>query len=582
MDLNKTNTLPIGTILHGNAIIYVIKRVLGHGGFGITYLAEPNSTTANSMHTQYAIKEFFADDYCQRNGNSVEIVRNKELMDFVKERFLREAKRIASYQHPNIVKVQEVFEANNTIYYAMQYLPGGSLEDKKILSEEMAIRYIRPIALVLQEMHLNKTNHLDIKPENIMINGAGEPVLIDFGISKGYLEDGRATSVQDISAYSPGYAPPEQYGNGAKNFSPQLDIYALGATLYRLVTGQRPPISTELHDLDMQLLFPSSVSPQMQQLIKLAMQPNPWKRPETMEQYIQKIDAYSLAGDNGKTRVQMPDNGATQIEYSKPTSMRPNAPTLVEHTTEKSYNTGIKKTDRDNLVKTWGVAGVAVAVVLAGLLFLNRPESAPNTYQAEAPQTVQQHDSPVQESKLVTAKPSVTKQNTPSNTTRQDTKKEVQTENKKTATQTTVPRQTASQAPVSQPTSQPATQPATPAVTELSADELLQKGMSAYRKFNYENAAKYFLQAADKGNVSAFYQLGDLYYNGNGVNKSLPTAKKLFTTAAGQGHKEAQYMLGVMFRNGQGGEKNIQQAKLWLQKAAYQGHSKAARLLDSL
>lgn len=592
MDLIMTNSLPSGTILKGEAATYIIKRMLGQGGFGITYLAEIHSKNANSMHLQFAIKEFYAQDFCHRNGTQVEIIREEQKMNFLKERFRREAERISSFNHPNVVKTQEIFEANNTVYYVMQYLSGGSLENKKILSEETAIQYIRSIALVLKELHENKINHLDIKPDNIMLNEQGEPVLIDFGISRGYLEDGSSTSIHEVSALSPGYAPPEQYGNGAQTFSPQLDIYALGATLYRLVTGQRPPVSTELHNLDMQLLFPSSVSPQMQKLIKTAMQPSSWNRPESMEQYIRQIEAYSLSGNNGKTSIYPQDNGATKIEFPVQPPM-PNQNPKYGPTPPLSQTPAAPQKQNINS-KAVGAIAIAVALGLGGFFLMNRSEKEPDRTPQE---TVQ---SPVQENKPETTTGKTTSGSTSSErkaeqrTTRQTAQSKPTTQTQKTVAEessSTANRETAKEttpttvtptATTASPTTTTRQTPPTSAPAELSADELLQKGMSAYKKFKYENAAQYFLQAADKGNLSAIYHLGDLYYNGNGVAKSYPTAKQLFTTAAERGNKDAQYMLGVMLRNGQGGEKNIQQAKIWLQKAANQGHSKAERLLDSL
>lgn len=126
--------------------------------------------------------------------------------------------------------------------------------------------------------------------------------------------------------------------------------------------------------------------------------------------------------------------------------------------------------------------------------------------------------------------------------------------------------------------------PATPAATpvELSALELLSKGRSAVKKFKASEGAEYFKQAIAKGSVEANYYLGELYYSGNGVAKSFPTAKSYFQKAAQAGMADAQYMMGVMYRNGQGGDKNLDEAKSWLQKAASQGNANAERLLKQI
>lgn len=117
---------------------------------------------------------------------------------------------------------------------------------------------------------------------------------------------------------------------------------------------------------------------------------------------------------------------------------------------------------------------------------------------------------------------------------------------------------------------------------ELSAAELLSQGLSATKRFKPEQAATYFQQAIAKGSVEANYYLGELYYNGNGVAKSFPTARKYFEVAANAGIADAQYMMGVTSRNGQGCEKNISEAKKWLEKAVAQGHTSAGRMLNQL
>ena len=147
--------------------------------------------------------------------------------------------------------------------------------------------------------------------------------------------------------------------------------------------------------------------------------------------------------------------------------------------------------------------------------------------------------------------------------------------------ETSQPVQTTSQNVSSTPSTSTAKETIT-ASTEMSAAELLSKGKSAVKKFKAEQGAEYFRQAIAKGSIEANYYLGELYYNGNGVAKSFPTAKSYFQKAANAGMADAQYMIGVMFRNGQGGDKDINEAKRWLQKAAAQGNTNAERLLNQL
>lgn len=248
--------------------------------------------------------------------------------------------------------------------------------------------------------------------------------------------------------------------------------------------------------------------------------------------------------------------------------------------------------------KKYMLGGIAVVVLAAGYMALHRNEkpaivplqSETSATTVESRQTTSAQPaqaarpatatSPVQTSKPATASlPSETAKSQSSGTT---AKRE--TTPKATARQTAQPASASAQpsrTQIEQTTSPetPVTQSAAPK-PELTAAELVSKGLSAVRKFKAEEAAKYFRQAVAKGSIEAYYHLGELYYNGNGVAKSFPTARSYFEKAANAGMADAQYMMGIMARNGQGCPKNIQTARMWLQKAAAQGHAKAAQLLD--
>ena len=168
---------------------------------------------------------------------------------------MREAINLSKLKHPNIIKVIESFEANNTIYYAMEYIDGGSLDDyiKKNhgLKEDEAITIIKQISSALSFMHNNKMLHLDLKPSNIMVKKSGSIVLIDFGLSKQYNSKGEPESSTKVGAGTPGYAPIEQanYCEG-KEFPVTMDVYALGATMFKMLTGMRPPESSDILNYD--------------------------------------------------------------------------------------------------------------------------------------------------------------------------------------------------------------------------------------------------------------------------------------------------------------------------------------------
>lgn len=237
------------TLLQGGK--YRIIGKLGQGGFGITYLAEQFG-----LDRKVAIKEFFMSEYCNRDnatsGVFIGTEGSRKIVNRFIEKFLREARNIASLKHPNIIAIHDIFEENNTAYYVMEYHSGGSLRtliDKYgAMNEEKALHYTRQVASVLKYIHEHRMMHLDIKPDNILIDENDNAILIDFGISKVY--DGNYSQLTHQSTfvtYSPGYAPIEQYtSDGIAEFYPATDIYSLGATLFTLLTGKCPPLATRL------------------------------------------------------------------------------------------------------------------------------------------------------------------------------------------------------------------------------------------------------------------------------------------------------------------------------------------------
>lgn len=253
-DLN--NALPQGTILHGPGVTYRIEKTLGAGGFGITYLAVGQVIVGNvPAEVKFAIKEHFPSSICKRNGSSVVI--NDDKHDAYKSSlsdFIAEAKKLHSLgtQNDNIVKVNEVFEENGTAYYVMQYINGESLssyvKSKGKLQYHEAICLLSPIFDAVDFLHKSRINHLDIKPENIMLHRGVDgitPILIDFGLSVHFKKNGEKTSPKGVEGVSEGYSPLEQYA-GIKEFNPSTDIYALAATLLYAITGKTPKSASEI------------------------------------------------------------------------------------------------------------------------------------------------------------------------------------------------------------------------------------------------------------------------------------------------------------------------------------------------
>ena len=263
--------LPNNILLQGGK--YQIIRFISSGGFGCTYEAE-----LVLLHKRVAIKEFFVKDFCNRDENTnyvtVATQSKVKLMDRLKQKFIEEASALFSMQHLNIVRVTDVFEENGTAYYVMDYIDGKSLQDivkeKGALDEYLAVYYISQIADALKYVHNLNRLHLDIKPGNIMINENNQAILIDFGASKQYDEvDGENTST--LLGKTLGYAPIEQISNNVKSFMPATDIYALGATLYKLLTGITPPDATEIFNEGLKDL-PESVSENIKTVVNKSME----------------------------------------------------------------------------------------------------------------------------------------------------------------------------------------------------------------------------------------------------------------------------------------------------------------------
>ncbi len=229
------NSLKPGHKIHW----YEIRDILGQGGFGITYLAfDPN------LEKFVAIKEYLPIELAVREGDaSVHPVseNHSEHYSWGLDRFITEARTLSKFKHPNIVHVLSVTEENNTAYMVMEYEEGESLQDKlagkKTLDETEIMKILIPILGGLEVIHAAGFIHRDIKPGNIFIRKDGSPVLLDFGSARHALGEETKTLTTLVS---PGYAPFEQYFSKSDEQGQWTDIYSLGATLYRAVTGMTP------------------------------------------------------------------------------------------------------------------------------------------------------------------------------------------------------------------------------------------------------------------------------------------------------------------------------------------------------
>ncbi len=285
------------TILKGGS--YRILRTLGNGGFGITYLAEQIMT-----ERKVCIKEFFPKGYYTRAQDStfarITSEEFAESMTRFMSKFIKEAKTIASLNHRNIIQIYDSFEENGTAYYVMEYIEGVSLssivKERGAMSEAMAVDYIRQVASALAYIHDKKIMHLDVKPGNIMVRRDDDrAILIDFGLSKHYDEkSGEATSTTPVGV-SHGFAPMEQYKQGGvKEFSPETDIYSLGAALYYLVTGTVPPDAADVADDGLPTL-PAHLTESTRMAIERAMSEKRKQRPHSIGEFLALLGDAKMA-----------------------------------------------------------------------------------------------------------------------------------------------------------------------------------------------------------------------------------------------------------------------------------------------
>lgn len=382
--INNTSMLRVGTILRG---IYRIDSYLSSGGFGNTYVA-----TNIEFDERVAIKEFFMKSVTQRDDDqttvSVSNAENSNTFLEQKEKFKKEARRIRQLKNEHIVAVHDLFEENGTAYYVMDYVDGENLSER--LKEtgrpmtEPEVRLILPQILdALKTVHDAGIWHLDLKPANIMLEKGGNIKLIDFGASKQLnAQKGGATTSTAIS-YTNGYAPREQMEQNYDKFGPWTDLYALGATLYNLLTNKRPPLPTDIddditEDKHVALPFQSGVSEQMKTLVCWLAQTNRMKRPQSVSDLTNIItsllteDGFVEPKDEGHKEefIHQSNNNIIESEETIITnSQSVQKENVIIHNQEKNNNPS-SKSENINRSKSENKANTVLNSLIAILVIL--------------------------------------------------------------------------------------------------------------------------------------------------------------------------------------------------------------------
>ena len=578
MNETNNNTLKSGTTLQGKAYTYTIRQMLGQGTFGITYLATTKVKVAGALGElettmQVAIKEFFMKEINGREDNTVTSGSKGGVYDKYKKKFAREAENLSKLHHPNIVKVLEYFETNNTIYYAMEYVEGGNLDayiaQRNGLPEAECVKYAEQIGSALSYMHAHKMLHLDLKPGNVMLRKNGDAVLIDFGLSKQYDDNGNPETSTTIGGGTPGYAPIEQsdYHEG-KSFPVTMDVYALGATMYKMLTGVRAPeASAILNDgFPAYELQKHQVSDEMIAHIAKAMSALKKDRPQSVEAFLTSLGGEETSLNlNGNEDTIKPDKDI--VRPAKPIAN----PTPAQNSSKN---------------KIYIASGVAAVLIIAGIItYMVSKRQSDTVEDISLTEWLPTNDSLQTSVMNDTASITTHVAQQTETTSSQPPKKENPVRENVSKLEATTPNPPTNTArkneakPDAKKITQLAEQGDAEAQYELGRMYFLGKGMPR----NATKALEWYQKAAEQGNALAQNELGNLYSKGVLVKQNIFEAAKWYQKAAEQGIANAQYNIGYLYDWGQGGlSQNRVEAIKWYKKASGQGNGEASLRLGAM
>jgi len=611
---------------------YVVERVLGQGGFGITYLARDTN-----LDQTVAIKEYLPVDVATRAPDATIRPRTEELRDRYRwglERFVQEARILARFDHPHIVRVLSVFEFNNTAYMVMRFEKGGTLaallDRRGTLPEGELIRIILPILDGLTLVHSAGFIHRDIKPDNIHIGDDGNPVLLDFGSARQALGSSHTLTI----LVAPGYAPFEQYYSDSASQGPWTDIYSLGATCYRAIAGRAPldavSRSKGILGSTQEVMVPASVigagrySGALLAAIDHALAFAEKDRPQSLAQWREELTGAST--EQRATPVaaaHAPDRSmTTALPAASRTRLMATPPVTVDHAgpppsavappavRAEPANASPTGTQRTWVIVAAAAAAIAVGAYVVGMQRTDetlgkvaalekqleerqrrdteRERAASQQAEEEARTRKAQEQARAEDEARIA---DIARRRDMAEKARIEEQRR-RTENAAKRPQTTrappppspAPKATAAaapEAPVSPPAAAVALPPAAavpeptrPSAPPTPAEQLAESDRATTAK-RYSDALGILRPLGDAGNAQAQMRLGDAYAEGRGVTPDPAAAEKWYEKAALQGNTDAQRKLGAMYATGTGVKRNYNLAYVWYGTAERLGYSAA-------